>query len=528
MNTTGNHYVTGTIPFGSIDSPSATDRYQVVLRDEARDLHLHHALCVIETTGVDIDGSVVRQQVLGQVRDISMRNHHHEVPIFQAQLRRRGEIPGLSGRADHVTAEVYPVDAIALAEDGRLEGKIASGSTVPQTGTDVALADNAAVSRFISPTAPGLLNIGYLTGQTNLPITMPHHGGGADGTPEGRHLGIFAPSGAGKTVMIAQLICGWARHKQMGQLIIDHDGDLSAMKIGENHDGTPFWDLARGLAAAGRDLATDVVVVDHRSLRLDAPRDLARALRMHGFLRTLGIGSGEKTIACEEKLYRVIKELCTDTSPFSRLAYEDAIEEICAACAETYALGKTTKSGTNGRQQKADELLASATGGGITERELRSIWQRVQGYNARPYVIADVIEQALFDGKLVFIDRADADDSGFDDMVLKRVVRTMLDIIKAAYLISRSDRDMAYGRFSYLSSRFGRYKKVSVNAVCVLDEAHAVASEEDARDENSVAADIALAIKHSTSWPSAWPPSRSPRCRSRCSRTCAPTCSATG
>jgi hypothetical protein len=485
-------YVNGTIPFGSIDSPSATDKYQVVLRDDARDLHLQHALCVIETDGVDIDGSAVRQQVLGQVRDLAMRNHHHEVPIFQAQLRHRGIIPGLSGRADHVTAAVYPVDAISLDPDGRLEGKIAAGATVPQTGTNVILADNASVSRFIAPDAPGLLNIGYLTGETNLPITLPHHGHGRDGTSEGRHLGIFAPSGAGKTVMIAQLICGWARHPQMGQLIIDHDGDLSAMKIGDRGDGSPHVDLARGLLAAGRDLQADIVVVDHRQLRLDAPKDLAKALRMHQFLRTLGVGAGEKTQACEEKLYRVIKEMCSDATPFSRLSYDDAISSICEACAETYALGKSG----NGRTQKADELLASATGGGITERELRRIWQEVQGYNARPYMIADVIEQALFDGKLVFIDRADADDSGFDDMVLKRVVRTMLDIIKTAYLLGRSERDLVYGRFGYLQSRFGRYKTASVNAVCILDEAHAVASEEDAREEGSVAADIALAIKH--------------------------------
>jgi hypothetical protein len=44
----------------------------------------------------------------------------------------------------------------------------------------------------------------------------------------------------GKTVMTAELIAGRARHRQMGQLILDHDGGLSALLIvGPGEKETP-------------------------------------------------------------------------------------------------------------------------------------------------------------------------------------------------------------------------------------------------------------------------------------------------
>jgi hypothetical protein len=192
----------------------------------------------------------VRQQVLGQIRDLDLRNQHHEIPLFQAQLRRKGHVPGLSGRADHVTATVFPVDAIQVDEHGRLVGKTAAGNAIPPTSTDVLIADNATVTRFIPVNTPGLMRVGYLVGQTHLPLRVPHFARGTDGANEALHVGIFGKSGSGKTVKTAQLIVGRARHSQMGQLILHHDGDLSSLRIGEDAAGRPQFDLARGLVAA--------------------------------------------------------------------------------------------------------------------------------------------------------------------------------------------------------------------------------------------------------------------------------------
>jgi hypothetical protein len=280
----------------------------------------------------------------------------------------------------------------------------------------------------------------------------------------------------------------------MGQLILDHDGDLSSLRIGEDGSGRPHFDLGRALVAAGRRLQHDVLVIEHDDLRLEAPRDLAAALRHHKFIRHLGVGAGEKENACQDKLYEILRERLGDRGRFDTLRYDDVIEEICESFAQTYALGQ---SGT-ARQRKEAEFKQTATGGTLTEKQMRRAWGSVQVYASRPHAIADVVESALFDGKIVFIRRTDA-DGAFDDMVLKRIVHTMLDIAKVTYLLSKgagASGGELFGRYGYLRARFDKYRRLQVNAVCVLDEAHTVAGEQEAREEDTVAAEIALAIRH--------------------------------
>jgi hypothetical protein len=204
----------------------------------------------------------------------------------------------------------------------------------------------------------------------------------------------------------------------------------------------------------GRDLSKDVIIVEHGDLRLEAPRDLARALRQQRFIRQLGVGAGDKENACEQKLFEIIQDRLADAGAFGSLGYDDVIAEICQAFAQTYASGQT---GT-ARQRKEAEFLDTATAGGIGERLLRKAWISVQAFAGRPHAIADIVEAALFEGKIVFIRRTDA-DGAFDDMVLKRVVRTMLDIAKVTYLLSKgSSGGELYGRYGYLRARFDRYK----------------------------------------------------------------------
>jgi hypothetical protein len=181
----------GQSALGSVDSPSSTDKYALVLRENSRGLQLIQSLVVVEVEALAPDGSIVRQLQLGQIRDIQLRNQHHEIPLFQAQLRRKGHVPGLSGRADHVTASVRPVDAIQLDDQGRVIGKTSAASAIPPTGSDVRIADNQTVARFIPADTPGLMRFGYLVASTHLPLRLPHFGHGDDGSNEALHIGIF-------------------------------------------------------------------------------------------------------------------------------------------------------------------------------------------------------------------------------------------------------------------------------------------------------------------------------------------------
>jgi len=479
-------FTTGVEPIGAIDSPTSLDRYRVVLREGTQSLHLQQALITFELT-ILTPGGLRRHLQLGQVRGLELRNHHHETPLFRAFLRTHLEVPGLSGRADDRVADVYPVDAVVLDAEGSPIEKTSVLSILPATGTHVRMASDADVRKFLGFSARGLLRVGYLARPTHLPLALPHAGQGEEGVSEARHFGCFGPSGSGKTTLLAHLMTGWARHKQMGMFVLDHDGDLSAMEVGRDADGEPHFSLARAFKAVGRDPA-DVIRVSRNQLRIEAPRDLAAALRIEDFLERLGVGAGEKRHACERAVAEVLGDLLKDVGSFADLDYDTTIADICQACADTYASSQ--------RQTKYREFLDTAKGGGRAEARLRDIWARVQGYASQPASMRELVEAALFDGKVVIVNLAGA-DSGYDGLMTKRLVQTLLDVAHLSYVLRHEGGAPETWRGRYLRYRpfFDRYRKRQANAIAVIDEAHMVASEEEAREEGTVAHQLAVAIR---------------------------------
>ena len=480
-----NQFNAGIEPIGAIDSPTRLDEYRVVLRDGTQAMHLQQALVTIEAETTTPEGELRRHVVLGQVRDLELRNHHHEQPLFKAYLRQHLEVPGLSGRADHRIAQVYPVDAVVLDEYGELIEKTSALSVLPGTGTHVHMANDVMIRKFIQG-GRGLLAVGHLNGQTLLPLALPHNDAGDDGAGEARHYGLFGPSGTGKTSLLGEMMTGWARHPNMGQFVLDHDGDLSRMEIGQSDNGRPHFSLARAFTAVGRNPA-DVVRAARGDLRIEAAKDLATALRLEHFLEQLGVGAGEKRQACERAIADTLDDMLTASS-FAQLSYEDAIASICDACASAYA--------SSGRVKKRDEFVGLATGGGLPERNLALIWQRVQAYASAPVSMRELVEAALFDGKIVIVNLAGA-DSSFDELVTKRLVQTMLDVAHLAYVLKQEGNpaEQWHGRYRRYKPHFGRYRASRVNAIAVIDEAHMVASEHEVGDEGSVAHQLSVAIR---------------------------------
>jgi hypothetical protein len=476
-------FTTGVDAIGAIDSPTTIDEYRVVLVEGTQSLHLQQSLVVLEVPTETTAGSA-RQMQLAQIRDLELRNHHHETPLFKAYLRRHLEVPGLSGRADHRVATAYPVDAVIIGPDGEVIEKTSPLSVLPSTGTRVHMAGDAVVRKFIRG-GKGLLRVGYLARPTHLPLALAHNGEDDDGAAEARHFGCFGPSGSGKTTMLAHLMTGWARHRRMGQFVLDHDGDLSALEIGRDGHGHCHFSLARAFAAVGRDPST-VVRVGRNDLRIEHASDLAAALRIEHFFERLGVGAGEKRHAVERAVTEALHDRLQDT-PFAELSYDDAIDDVCHACAETYA--------ASGRDQRLHGFIDAAKGGSA-EKRLREIWGRVQSYAAQPVSMRELVERALFDGDIVIVNLSGA-DGAFDELLTKRLVRTLLDVAHLAYVLKQgaAKAETWRGRYQRYRPYFDRYKAREVNAIAVIDEAHMVASEDDVREEGSVAAQLAQAIR---------------------------------
>jgi len=64
-----------------------------------------------------------------------------------------------------------------------------------------------------------------------------HFGSGAGGAGEAYHLGVFGKTGSGKSGLAKMVLCAYARHPQMGILVIDPQGEfsleLSGTRVGQ-------------------------------------------------------------------------------------------------------------------------------------------------------------------------------------------------------------------------------------------------------------------------------------------------------
>ena len=60
----------------------------------------------IEAETTTAEGRRLRHIASARFRDLELRNHHHEQPLFKAYLRQHLEVPGCR-LADHRIARVY-------------------------------------------------------------------------------------------------------------------------------------------------------------------------------------------------------------------------------------------------------------------------------------------------------------------------------------------------------------------------------------------------------------------------------------
>jgi CO dehydrogenase nickel-insertion accessory protein CooC1 len=63
-----------------------------------------------------------------------------------------------------------------------------------------------------------------------MPFWLKHFGNSADGAGEAYHIGVFGKTGSGKSGLAAYVLLGYARHKNMGILFVDPQGQFTSGK----------------------------------------------------------------------------------------------------------------------------------------------------------------------------------------------------------------------------------------------------------------------------------------------------------
>jgi hypothetical protein len=154
-----------------------------------------------------------------------------------------------------------------------------------------------------------------------------HFGSGAGGAGEAYHLGVFGKTGSGKSGLAKMMLCAYARHSQLGILVIDPQGEfsleLSGTRVGQQ--GLQLDQVIRGQGRAIR-------VFRIADLQLDDWETFEEMLQSLRFLEQLGIPSRSADNA--RKAAEVIRNALEGTHRLDNLGTQQALDDALRAVAD--------------------------------------------------------------------------------------------------------------------------------------------------------------------------------------------------
>ncbi len=249
-----------------VSSPSNNTAISLDVLDSVDQSPLVGALVGIEWEQSDSlteDKAIRKTAVLGQVTSIRMQNRWYEDQTFKNIVKTRGDLPAITKLQDTRTATMK-VGGCFVQENNRYRhGDLGS---VPATGSKAFVLSPRFLNRVLDSCKNDLFYLGKdYGGNINFPMWFKHFGNGDGGVGEAYHTGIFGKTGSGKTGLAKMLIAAYGRHKGMGILVIDPQGEFSREMEG-SQVGAQGLDIGPLLR---QDLNREVDVVTLEQLQLD-------------------------------------------------------------------------------------------------------------------------------------------------------------------------------------------------------------------------------------------------------------------
>ena len=173
------------------------------------------------------DSQTFPTRVLGQITSIQMRNRWHEDQAFKNIIKSNKKLPAITPQQDTRTAvmKIGGCFVQSVTPGNHSHGDLGG---VPSTGTDVLLVDQPFLDAALRSCREDLFYLGKAYGSDiAFPMWFKHFGGGAHGIGEAYHIGVFGKTGSGKTGLVKMLLAAYARHPDMGILVIDPQGEFS-------------------------------------------------------------------------------------------------------------------------------------------------------------------------------------------------------------------------------------------------------------------------------------------------------------
>lgn len=476
----------GREPFGYLTDADA-DGYWVVVRDDMQELNLNGALVQIQYNVLDLDGDLDEIHVLCIVRGLeSGRDLSDDFDL------RGGRIPGFGLMSQFVRAHLSPICYYSVKEK-----QLVSARGTARANGPVFLLNKENLVRF-SATAESHLRLGWLLGtRIECGLVVKHFGKGERGWGDALMLGIFGPTGSGKTMFAAQVCAGYAAYPEMGLLLLDPQGQLSQKDAQGNYEGnlaregTQPWRLSECLRRANR----QPLLVQVSELSFERPHLFVNFLAKQGYFRHFYPSSGEKKRYILEAFMQYLKSYMKkrklssigDLKWCSEL-YEMTIEIIASCYSDMDDMRETI------RQRIVQYELVNWQ---ITHgAQAQKLWQQTLSRFSGGIRLSELVDKVLFEGQLVILslqgvgqDETDSDDGGIERFADEKLL----------YCAEIFDTLRQRAQQEY-------YKGRKANALVFMDEAQALfssagqASELEERIEETLIQSVRTTRKLGLGW----------------------------
>ncbi|MDW8107128.1 MAG: ATP-binding protein [Armatimonadota bacterium] len=434
---------------GVVGSPSTNTELTVDLLMEASEERIVGAL-----VGFRAVQSGKEIMTVGQITSVELRNKWHEDAVFRNLIKRTGEIPPITNRQDTRTASLA-VGATFSRNTNNDEYQPDVLGMVPPTGTRVFRLTQDNLLDLLRAYQNEVFYLGRAySNDIMLPMWFKHFGSGARGAGEAYHLGIFGKTGSGKSGLAKMLLLAYARHREMGILVIDPQGEFS-LEIQGTRVGSQELPLDRALTGMGREVRLYRV----SDLQLDEWDLLEELLVSMRFTEQLGIPAA--SVDNSRRAAEVIR---------NALEAKYKLDSLCSKECLEYALDALTRDenaeyvySTRARKEQLQNRMRSLRVDSELSKLYSGGWYKVANLFAsgegrrKLFGIVNDLIQGSQDGKsrpVVVIDISNAGNPElWTEDLQKRILNSLLRAI-----VTRSQQLL--------------HERSSANVLVILDEAH--------------------------------------------------------
>ncbi len=343
--------------------------------------------------------------VLGQITSLEMRNRWHEDQTFKNIIKSQQSLPAITQQQDTRTA-VMKIGGCFIRNEGREGYSHGDLGSVPSTGTEVNLVRQSFLDRVLSFCKDELFYLGNAYGNNiGFPMWFKHFGAGEYGTGEAYHLGIFGKTGSGKTGLAKMLLLAYARHPDMGILVIDPQGEFS-LEMRGNQVGRQQLNTGEILRFKLRRKVVQLPISKIRLTDWDLFRELLVESRF--FSIVLGIRTGDPKFAAETLLMRHLERRYSIHQLESKECAHDALTHLKSNAHDVYK----TSASVSSLKERLEELnnagferffgehwlpIAHLFARGEDKQDLEHIVAEMIGGNSRqskPIIVLDLSTQS--------------------------------------------------------------------------------------------------------------------------------------